>query len=93
MFGKCFLKIPQKASKSLHIEGKVIRRKPFFSNDAKSGALFTLWMVRLGAVYTKDMLVKFGVIIDGDCYMFTGSESVSYQYLCVRWRRRYGERF
>lgn len=42
-------------------------RKLFYSNLARSRALFNLWMLCLGRLYTNDKLLKFGVINDGIC--------------------------
>lgn len=67
--------------KELMEKGHVVTwRKLVFSNGARPRALFHLWMVCMGRLYTKDRLARFGLVNDGLCVLCNRQESISHLF-------------
>lgn len=71
---------------------KVPWRKLFYSNVARPQAVFIVWLGSLGCLPTKDMLVRFRLLIDKTCALCGNDESMSHLFFectqpCMLWQR------
>ncbi|XP_058776255.1 uncharacterized protein LOC131650566 [Vicia villosa] len=68
--------------------GDVCWKKLVHNNHARPRACFTLWLVMLGRLPTKDRLAKIGIITDGICVFCQENETLPHLFFHCEYTQR-----